>query len=143
VPGSSYDRAFVDACRAQVEARTAAYAELSLAAAGIKGSARIRVNGALVALEPLLFNSLVVVLDSCFVLRTSGADGCAALDEVRALAAAIVTHDAVLHDDEALPAPHESVLGLKPGDPVALTEGDFRRLSAAYFEAAERVLAAA
>jgi hypothetical protein len=143
VPGTSYDRAYLEACRAQVSERTAAYADLSLAAAAIKGSARTRVNGALVALEPLLFNSLVVVLDTCFARRDAGIAACPALDEVRVLAVAIVGNDAVLHDDDALPAPHDCVLGLKPGDPISLTENDFRRLATAYFDAAERGLLAA
>jgi hypothetical protein len=78
----------------------------------------------------------VIVLEGCFVHRLRGVEGKDGnpLNEVRVLATSILEHDGVLTVEKSIKwKPEASVLGLAPGDKVALTEADFTKLAKAYF----------
>jgi hypothetical protein len=123
---NSYSRDYIAGCRAKIDAHLAAYR--ALAATG--GPA------AVAAFEPLYLGTLVTLLDGYFVHRMramEGKDG-NPLNEVRLLCASIMTNDGVLISDKTIKLkPQTSVLGLKPGDPVALRELEFVRLADAFF----------
>ena len=129
----SYPAAYVAACRARVDADVAAYHKQV-------GAARDR------DFEARFFNAQVLLLDHMFVHRLAGVEGKDgnALNEVRVLCNSLLLNGGTLQIDKRpdwptsagsgmkLPA-DRSVLGLKPGDRVALTESDFARLADAFF----------
>jgi hypothetical protein len=126
----TYTKDYIDACRARIAADVAAFKD-----AGAK------------ELEATFFNNLVLKLQYMFEHRLSGAEGKDGnpLNEVRVLANSLVLNDGKLQvarlpqwpnsavANLTLP-PERSVLGLKPGDTVALTRDDFVKLAKAYFE---------
>jgi hypothetical protein len=67
-----------------------------------------------------------------------GKDG-NALNEVRVLCNSIMENKSVLRADKTIKLKLEtSLLKLKPGDPIALSEGGFSLLSNAFFDEIER-----
>jgi hypothetical protein len=78
---------------------------------------------------------LVVVMDACFAQRLRGTDGKdgTALTEVRMLAQSIMQGDTVLDDSTVSWKPENTVLGLAPGDEIALRVDDVDRLQDAFF----------
>jgi hypothetical protein len=65
-----------------------------------------------------------------------------ALNEVRVLCNSILENKRILRAEKAIKLkPDTSVLKLKPGDPVALGEADFSRLSKAFFDEIEHKFA--
>jgi hypothetical protein len=132
----SYPKEYVDACRARVDAGLRAYRALGAAGA---------------ELETRFFNDQVLLLDYMFVHRLSGAEGKDGnpLNEVRVLCNSLLLNGGKLQVDR-LPGwpnsavsglklpPDKSVLGLKPGDEVKLTEADFVRLADAFFAELEK-----
>lgn len=134
----NYTREYVAACRARVERDIAAYSDLLGAAGEPRGSAGA---AALAAFEGVFFNNLVLVLDACFVhrLRTIEGKDCNPLTEVRVLCNSLLQNGNVLTADKAIKLPPEkSVLGLREGDEISLTQADFLRLSEAFFAEIER-----
>jgi hypothetical protein len=129
-----YDQTYIDGCRARIDAQVAAYRDMAMAARGPKLGAAIE------ALEPRFFNALVLQLDYSFVHRTrnmEGKDG-NAMNEVRVVCNSLLHGDGTLLADKTVKLdPATSVLGLAPGDPIALDEGDFARLCDAFFERLE------
>lgn len=123
---STYPQAYIDGCRAQMQAQLAAYRALAAAAPG----------PALADFEPLFFNNLVLVLETCFMHRTRAVekkDG-NPLNEVRMLAASLLEHDGVLTADNTIKYnPAKAVLKLAIGDPIRLNEAGFTALADAYF----------
>jgi hypothetical protein len=129
---------YIDACRAKVEADLHAYR----AQVGEAPSAEF---------ESRFFNDHVLLLDYMFVHRLSGIEGKDGnpLNEVRVLCNSILLNRGKLQVAK-LPgwpnsavssltlAPERSVLKLKQGDEVKLTEDDFVRLSEAFFAEIER-----
>lgn len=129
----SYPAAYVAACRARVDGDVAAYRKQV-------GAKRDR------DFEARFFNDQVLLLDHMFVHRLGGAEGKDgnALNEVRVLCNSLLLNDGALQIDKQpdwptsagsgikLPA-DRSILGLKPGDRIALTEADFVRLADAFF----------
>jgi hypothetical protein len=129
---------YIDACRAKVEADLRAYR----AQVGEAPSAEF---------ESRFFNDQVLLLDYMFVHRLSGIEGKDGnpLNEVRVLCNSILLNRGKLQVAK-LPgwpnsavssltlAPERSVLKLKQGDEVKLTEDDFVRLSEAFFAEIER-----
>jgi hypothetical protein len=126
---STYDQQYVDACRAALGGQLAAYDELAAAASG-------KAANALEGFDPLFFNNLVLVLDGYFTHRLrnkEGKDG-NPLNEVRVLAASLLTNDGVMAAEKSIKMkPESSVVGLAPGDAIALNRDDFGRLADAYF----------
>lgn len=122
----TYTRQELDRCRSLVRDQLAAYDAL---AAGAQGPA-------LQPFEPLFFAALLLEVDRCFVHRVrlvAGKDG-NPLNEVEVVAESLVTNDGVLQTGPVIKlAPEQSVLGLRPGDPVRLTRAQFERLADAFF----------
>jgi hypothetical protein len=129
----SYDKDYIEACRARVEAGLRAY--------------RTHVGGtAAKELEHRFFNDQVLLLDYMFVHRLTGIEGKDGnpLNEVRVICNSLLYNGGKLQV-EKLPgwpnsagsgiklAPEKSVLKLKPGDEVKLTEAGFARLAEAFF----------
>ncbi len=135
----SYSQAYVDSVRARVEAQVERYRR---AADGARqpGEPKPPAGSAFALLEPVFFNNLLLALDSCFAHRArtvEGRDG-NPLNEVRLLCRS-------LQDDERLRTypwlrvhPEQSVLGHRPGDPIALSEAQFLALAGAYFDELEK-----
>lgn len=122
----TYTQAYVDECRARVDAQLAAYA-------GIATSAD---SAALDAFEPEMFTNLVLVLEACFAHRVRGAEGKDGnpLNEVRMLAVSLLSNKGVLLADASVRyKPEASVLGLAIGASIRLDESDFRRLAESFF----------
>jgi len=134
-----FDTKYIAAVRARIDGDRKAYRKAVAAAAGGK------------AFEHRFFNDQVLLLDHAFVHRLAGAEGKDgnALNEVRILCNSLLLNGGKLQVDNLpgwpnsagggmkLPA-DKSVLGLEPGDTIALTESDFVRLSDAFFAEIEK-----
>lgn len=119
---SSYPRDYVEAARAAIEARVAAYRKV--AGPGFE------------EFEPVFFNDLVVVLENYFVHRLRAAEGKDGnpLNEVRLLATSLMTADGRMVADKQIKLkPGNSLLGYAPGDVIAARADDFARLTKGFF----------
>jgi len=133
----TYTQNYIDACRAKVDADLRAYR---------KQVGKVTSK----EFEGRFFNDQVLLLDYMFVHRLTGIEGKDGnpLNEVRLLCNAILLNQGKLVDK--LPGwpnsagagikltPEKSVLKLKVGDEVKLTEADFVRLSKAFFAEMEK-----
>jgi hypothetical protein len=133
-----YPKDYIAACRARVDADLRAYRK-QVGKAPTKD------------FEARFFNGQVLLLDSMFVHRLSGIEGKDGnpLNEVRVLCNSLLLNDGKVQVERlkdwpmsavsglTLP-PGKSVLGLKPGDEVQLTEADFVKLSKAFFAEIEK-----
>ena len=137
----TYTRDYSDACRARVNTDLRAYRKQV-------GQSPTR------EFEARFFNDQVLLLDYMFVHRLAGIEGKDGnpLNEVRVLCNSLLLNHGKLQVDR-LPGwpnsagsgiklpPEKSVLGLKVGDNIKLSEADFVRLSKAFFaEIEERYL---
>jgi hypothetical protein len=133
---NSYTQEEFDQCKAAIGRQVAAYKTLVKAAASEK-----KLNSALEAFEPLFFNNMVLVLDRFFVHRirpVTGKDG-NPLNEVEMLGESLINNNGVLRESKVIKLiPEQSVMGLRAGDTISLSEQDFERLSAAFFADLER-----
>lgn len=134
----AYTQNYIDACRTKVDADLRAYRKQV-------GEAPSR------EFEGRFFNDLVLLLDYMFVHRLTGIEGKDGnpLNEVRVLCNSTLLNQGKLQVDK-LPGwpnsagagikltPEKSVLKLKLGDEVKLTEADFVRLSKAFFTEMEK-----
>ena len=125
----TYERGYVNACRAKIDADVRAFKR-----SGAKG------------LETTFFNNLVLKMEYMFVHRFSGIEGKDGnpLNEVRVLCNSILLNEGKLQV-EKLPGwpnsavaglklpPDTSVLRLRVGDEVKVSEADFARLAKAFF----------
>lgn len=119
-----YPKDYVDGCRARLRTQLDAYDDAG-------ASATFRVE---------FLNNLILVLEQSFVHRMRGNEGKDGnpLNEVRTLAASILTNDAVLTVEPSITYSAErSVLGLDVGDTIAIDLDQFRALADRYFEAIE------
>ena len=129
----TYTSEYIDACRARVEAGLRAYRDH----VGKTASAE---------LEHRFFNDQVLLLDYMFVHRLSGTEGKDGnpLNEVRVLCNSLLLNGGNLQVDKlpgwpnsavsGINLPQEkSVLKLKQGDRIELTEAAFTRLADAFF----------
>ncbi|MHC1563585.1 hypothetical protein ACR9E3_31920 [Actinomycetospora sp. C-140] len=86
--------------------------------------------------DPALANALLLALDRRFVHRvrvTSGKDT-NPVTEVELLAESLIDHDGVLTPNAVIKyRPERAVLGLAPGDAIALDADGLERLIAAFF----------
>jgi hypothetical protein len=134
----TYSQEYIDACRARVDGDLRAY--------------RKQVGKSpLPELEHRFFNDQVLLLDYMFVHRLSGIEGKDGnpLNEVRVLCNSLLLNRGKLQIEKLpgwpnsavssikLPA-DTSVLKLRPGDEVKLTERDFVRLADAFFTEIEK-----
>ena len=129
----TYPRSYIAACRARVDADLAAYR---------KHRGKTPPND----FEARFFNNEVLLLDYMFVHRLSGIEGKDGnpLNEVRALCNSLLLNGGKLQV-EKLPGwpnsavasirlpPEKSVLKLRNGDEIKLTETDFIQLAKAFF----------
>jgi hypothetical protein len=134
----NYTRQEIDTARAMVEADLRAYRALPPAAKTK-------------AFEANFFNREVLLLDYLFVHRLTGAEGKDGnpLNEVRVLCNSLLLNQGRVQVDKQpgwpmsagsslkLP-PEKSMLKLKVGDEVELSETDFVRLSTAFFTELEK-----
>jgi hypothetical protein len=134
-----YTRDEFDHCKAAIAQQVAAYKSLVKAVAN--ATTDKKVNSALEAFEPLFFNNMTLVLDRYFVHRVrlvAGKDG-NPLNEVEMLCDSLMNNNGVLGDSTVIKLiPDQSVVKLHTGDPIALSEVEFERLSAAFFAELER-----
>jgi hypothetical protein len=133
----NYSQKEIDAARAMVEADLRAYRRLPDAAKTKE-------------FEAVFFNRAVLLLDYMFVHRLTGIEGKDgnSLNEVRVLCNSILLNQGKVQI-ETLPGwpmsagrslklpPEKSMLKLKVGDVVKLSEADFVRLFKAFFAALE------
>ena len=134
----TYSPDYIDACRARVDADLCAYRKQ----VGKTPSKEF---------EARFFNDQVLLLDYMFVHRLRGIEGKDGnpLNEVRVLCDSVLLNQGKLQVDK-LPGwpnsagagiklpPEKSLLKLKVGDEVKLTEADFVRLSKAFFAEIEK-----
>ena len=135
----NYTQDEFDQAKAALSAQVAAYRKLVKATTGDK--AKKKVVQTVETFETLFFNNMVLVLDRYFVHRVRQITGkdANALNEVELLSESLVNNHGVLRVGNALKfTPEETVLGLHPGDAIALSRGDFERLSAAFFAVLQR-----
>ena len=133
-----YPKDYIAACRARVEADIRAYRSQ----VGKTPSKEF---------EARFFNDQVLLLDYMFVHRLTGSEGKDGnpLNEVRVLCNSLLLNHGKVQVDRlpgwpnsassgmTLP-PEKSVLKLKAGDEVRLSEADFVRLSKAFFAELEK-----
>ena len=138
---NKYPQDYVDRCRSRVKQQLGAYRDLIATATSRDKTKDPKISAAVESFEPVFFNNMVLVLDTYFVHRSrtiEGKDG-NALNEVRVLCNSIQENHSVFGADKAIKLkPDTSVLKLKLGDPIALNEADFSRLSKAFFDEIER-----
>jgi hypothetical protein len=129
----SYNPEELDSAKAAVKQQLAAYRKLAKA---VDGCSDPHAKSALEALEPLLFNNMVLVLDRYFVHRirmVTGKDG-NALNEVELMADSLMNNDGVLRGNNVIKlVPEESVLKLDLGDRIKVNAAEFDRLAKAFF----------
>jgi hypothetical protein len=125
---SKFEPDYVNRCRERVDADITAYSKLAKAA-----------NGQLDGFEPVFFNNMVLTLELQFVHRLRKAEGKDgnALNEVRLLAASLIENGGAMLADKQIAFKDGSLLGYEPGDQIKLSEADFRKLSAAFYEEIE------
>ena len=136
-----YDGDYIDACRSRVETQTAMFREVAQAARDHGDADVSGLEGALESLESEYFNNMLLVLEGYFVHRLRGVEGKDgnALNEVRVLARSLMENGGtVLEDTQIALDPERSVLGLRVGEPVRLTQQQYTRLSDAFFRELER-----
>jgi hypothetical protein len=101
-----------------------------------------KVKAALDDFESLFFNNMTLVLDRYFVHRirpVTGKDG-NPLNEVELISESLMNNNSVMVKSNVIKlVPDQSVVKLKVGDPIQLTEEQFERLVAAFFEDLKRV----
>jgi hypothetical protein len=133
-----YPKDYIAACRARVDADLRAYRSQGSKAPSKEFEARF-------------FNDQVLLLDYMFVHRLTGIEGKDGnpLNEVRVLCNSILLNHGKVQVDRlpgwpnsassgiTLP-PEKSVLKLKVGDEVRLSDADFARLSKAFFAELEK-----
>jgi hypothetical protein len=135
----SYTREEFDHSKAIIDEQIAAYKTLTQAVAG--ATTDPQVTSALDVFEPLFFNNLTLALDRPFVHRVrmvTGKDG-NPLNEVEMLCDSLMNNNGVLGDSTVIKlVPEQSVLKLRVGDPIRISEAQFERLAAAFFAELER-----
>jgi hypothetical protein len=127
----TYDPAFIDRCRAQIDEQLASFDKLAETAK----------RDAIAQFSTRFFRNMVVVLDAMFVhrLRTvEGKDG-NALNEVRMLAESIITNNAVLAGNTTIKyKPDIAVLKIAVGDTIGVDRAGFTQLADAFFDELRR-----
>jgi len=138
---NAYPADDIDASRAQIAASVDAFRAIAAAAADDPA-----LRETVAAFEPTYFNNLVLALDHHFTHRgrtVEGKDGNPA-NEVRVLCTSLTENGGVLLADAGIGLrAGTSVLGLEPGDAIAVRADDFERLADGFFGVIEERFAAA
>ncbi|MBL8228394.1 MAG: hypothetical protein JNL98_07955 [Bryobacterales bacterium] len=125
---STYSKPYITYCRRMIEAQVAAYRALPRIGPSSESD--------YAKFETQFIYHLILALDRCFVHRLRGKelkDG-NPLNEVRMLCTSILDHGGVFTGDPTIKYnPDRSVLKLKTGEPIAVTEAQFSRLTEAFF----------
>lgn len=131
----TYTRAYIDSCRARVDAELSAYDDL-IETAHRGSSDAAALTSAVDAFESSYFNHLVILLDALFMHRlrvVEGKDG-NPLNEVRVLSESLLLRDGTFTVEKVIKlVPAKTVLKHQPGDEIHLTREQFGTLSDAYF----------
>jgi hypothetical protein len=129
-----YEQQELDQAETAVTQQLAAYRKLVRALDG--ASADPKVQSALDAFEPLLFNNMTLVLDRYFVHRlrvAAGKDG-NALNEVELMSDSLMNNGGELRGNNVIKyVPDQSVLKLDIGERIKLNAAEFERLAKAFF----------
>lgn len=131
----SYELAYVDQCRSSLSAKVATYRRLFEAITEEGAGREASLDQALIALEPVFFNDLLVVLDSHFAHRSRAVEGSDGnpLNEVRIICSSLMLNDGVMTADPVIGYTVESsILKYEMGDEVHLGEHDFSMLAEAF-----------
>jgi hypothetical protein len=134
----TYTKEELDDCRTAVARQLAAYNKLAKAA---KATTDKKVTSALEAFEAHFFNNMALVLDRFFVhrLRTVTGKDSNPLNEVEMLSDSLINNKGILRGNNVIKfVPDQSVVKLEIGDPIRLTEEQFKRLSTAFLAEIER-----
>jgi hypothetical protein len=138
---NAYSPDYVAAARAHIAASVDAFRAIDTAADGDPA-----LRDAVDAFEPTFFNALVLALDGHFTHRgrtVEGKDGNPA-NEVRLLCTSLTENGGVLVADKGIKLrAADSVLGLEPGDPIAVRADGFVRLADGFFAVIEERFTAA
>jgi hypothetical protein len=129
---TTYTREELDHARASTTAQLAAYRELASASRG---------EPALAAFEPLVFNAMALALDRRFVhrVRTVTGKDTNPISELELICDSLMLNDGTFRTGTVVKyVPGQAVVGLAPGDRIALTADEFERLSAAFLDHLER-----
>jgi hypothetical protein len=129
----NYEPEELDAAKTMVDAHVARFRALrkAVAAGGDK-----KATAAVDALEPALGNDLAMMLDRFFVHRIRGVTGKAntPLNELELVTESLMLHGGRFRTNKVLKySAADSVLGLEPGDEIALSVDDVARLADAVF----------
>lgn len=137
---SRYTPEYVAQCRSALAAQVAAYRELVAAAGAAEPEPEPNLQSAVDGFERLFFRDLIVALEKAFVHRDrarEGRDGNAA-NEVRMLAASILTNGGFLAADEAIRYDAKrAVLGVRIGGEIDVDAAGFSRLLEAFLGVVE------
>lgn len=129
-----YTQQELDQAETAVAQQLMAYRKLVKALDG--ASAHRKVQSALDAFEPLLFNNMTLVLDRYFVHRlraVAGKDG-NALNEVELMSDSLMNNGGELRGNKVIRyVPDQSVLKLDIGERIELNAVQFERLAKAFF----------
>ena len=120
----TYTKKYITACRSKVEADLSAYK--SLAARGTGPG----------VFESIFFNNMIIVMDHLFVHRLRGVEGKDGnpLNEVRMLSDSIMNNNQKLAIDKSIAYDAaQSVLKVKLGDEIKVSEAGFQLLYKAFF----------
>jgi hypothetical protein len=135
---NSFPKDYLAACRANIERQLGAYQRLIKAAQGHAPAPSQRSVRS--EFDLLFFRNLIVLLDAMFVHRTrarEGKDG-NPLNEVRMLCESVLKTSGVLTANSSIKYdPTKTVLGLRIGDDIQVSEADFKRLALAFFSEIE------
>ena len=128
-----YTKEELDHARTAIDQQLAAYKKLVKAVDNATSDPKVA--AAREAFEPLFFNNMTIVLDRYFVHRVrmvTGKDG-NPLNEVELMADSVMNNDSVLKGNNVIKlVPDESVVKLKIGDRIKLTQAQFERLAKAF-----------
>jgi hypothetical protein len=133
-----YTRDELDRAKAAIDRQLVAYRELADAVSNVSDPG---VTLALEALESVLFDNMVLVLDRYFVHRVRMVTGKDSnpLNEVELLTESLMNNDGVFSVGNVLKyTPADSVLKLDVDDRIRLSADQFEHLAAAFFADLER-----
>jgi len=130
----NYPQDYINGCRSRVEADLSNYRNL------VGGATKAPLSSTFETFEVTFFNNMVLVLDHFFVHRLRTVEGKHGnpLNEVRILCDALMHNNGVMNVDKSIKlSPAKSVLQYQAGDEIKLNEGDFLRISKAFFSEIE------
>jgi hypothetical protein len=135
---NTFPKDYITACRANIDRQLVAYRRLITAA---QGQAPTPSQQSVTSdFDLLFFRNLIVLLDAMFVHRTrarEGKDG-TPLNEVRMLCESVLKSSGMLTANSSIKYdPTKTVLGLRIGDDIKISETDFKRMALAFFSEIE------